>query len=94
MATRALPALVVYSRDGCHLCDEMIAGLRQLRARFSFTLEIVDIDTDPVLEAHYGEHVPVLLGGGRELCRHDLEPDRVTWWLRHGQQASQGGRTG
>jgi hypothetical protein len=39
-------ALTVYSRSWCHLCDEMIAGLHTLQARFHFSLQIVDVDAD------------------------------------------------
>ena len=75
------PILTVYSRNYCHLCDDMIAGLRAMQARFHFTLDIIDIDPDPVLEARYGEDVPVLTHGPRELCRHALDPVRVTDYL-------------
>jgi hypothetical protein len=75
------PTLTVYSRNYCHLCDDMIAGLRALQARFHFTLDIIDIDPDPVLEARYGEDVPVLTHGRRELCRHALDASLVTDYL-------------
>ena len=73
--------LTVMSRSWCHLCDEMIAGLRDLQARFHFELAIVDVDEDDALEARYGEDVPVVLHGGTELCRHRLDPGRVTEYL-------------
>ena len=75
------PQLTVYSRNDCHLCDEMIAALHALQAGFDFGLEVVDVDSDARLEARYGEHVPVLMHGERELCRHALEPARVTDYL-------------
>ena len=73
--------LTVYSRSYCHLCDDMIAGLRSLQARFPFELTIVDVDSDDALEARYGEDVPVVVHGATELCRHRLDPDRVTEYL-------------
>ena len=73
--------LTVYSRSYCHLCDEMIAGLRTLQARFDFSLTIVDVDSDDALEARYGEDVPVLAHGATELCRHRLDTPRVTDYL-------------
>ena len=76
-----LPRLTLYSRSYCHLCDDMIAGLQPLQARFHFALDIVDVDSDPDLEARYGEDVPVLLHGGRELCRHRLDSTLVTDYL-------------
>jgi hypothetical protein len=82
MATdQPAPVLTVYSRNYCHLCDEMIAGLHMLQARFHFGLSILDVDCDTALEQRYGEHVPVLLHGDRELCRHRLDESLVTDYL-------------
>ncbi|CAN0503022.1 unnamed protein product, partial [Phaeothamnion confervicola] len=58
--------LTVYGRTYCHLCDDMIAGLRTLQAGDRFELEVIDVDSDPLLEARYGELVPVLIGGDGE----------------------------
>jgi hypothetical protein len=82
MATEA-PArlLTVYSRNDCHLCDEMIAGLHLLQARFHFDLMIVDVDRDTALESRYGADVPVLVHDHRELCRHRLNESLVTDYL-------------
>ena len=73
--------LTVYSRSYCHLCDEMIAGLRELQARFHFDFDVVDVDRDPALARRYGEDVPVLVADGRELCRHRLASIQVTDYL-------------
>ncbi len=58
--------LTLYQRDDCHLCDLALAVLAQARApEFSS----VFIDADALLEARYGERVPVLREdvSGREL---------------------------
>ena len=61
-------------RSWCHLCEEMAAALRSQGVDF----EEVDVDSDPELEARYGDNVPVLLdAGGQELCRHRLTPEAV-----------------
>jgi glutaredoxin-like protein DUF836 len=73
--------LTVYSRNYCHLCDEMIAGLRRLQAGFRFEIEIVDVDQNPELERRYGEQVPVLACGGDEICRHRLDTAVLTDYL-------------
>ena len=78
---REAPRLTLYSRTYCHLCDDMIAGLHALRARFSFALDIVDVDADEALEARFGEDVPLLAHGGRELCRHRLDHALVSDYL-------------
>lgn len=59
----------------------MIAGLHALQARFHFDVEIVNVDRDAALGDRYGQDVPVLVVGGRELCRHRLEVALVTDYL-------------
>ena len=75
------PRFTVYSRGYCHLCDDMIEALRALQAGQRFELDIVDVDTDPRLEARYGELVPVLVHGERELCHYHLDAPAVTAYL-------------
>jgi hypothetical protein len=60
----------------------MIAGLHALQARFPFELDIVDVDSNPRLEARFGEDVPVVMHGDRELCRHVLAPRILTDYLK------------
>jgi len=73
--------LTVYSRSHCHLCEEMIAGLHELQARFSFELQVVDVDGDAELQRRHGARVPVLVHGERELCRHFLDRPAVAEYL-------------
>ena len=73
MAGDAAPALTLYSRQGCHLCDEMLEQLRREQQRLEFAIVVVDIDRDPGLRQRYGEDVPVLTHEGREVCRHRLD---------------------
>ncbi len=75
------PVLSVYSRNYCHLCEEMIAGLRALQSRHRFDLRIVDVDAEPALEQRYGERVPVLVHGDVELCHYRLDVSAVTDYL-------------
>ncbi len=63
---RNAPALVLYSRASCHLCEEAAATLAALRARHPHRLEIVDITRDPVLFERYRQSIPVLVVDGRE----------------------------
>ena len=51
----------------------MAAALRSIGVQF----EEVDVDADPRLDDLYGENVPVLFVGEKELCRHRLTPEAV-----------------
>lgn len=69
------PKLTVLSRTYCHLCEDMIAALEQFQGRYSFEIEVVDVDSNPRLEEKWGDKVPVLLDGERELCHFFLDID-------------------
>jgi glutaredoxin len=45
-----LPHLFLYGRPGCHLCEEIQAGLQRLQAELDFTFATIDIDSSPELE--------------------------------------------
>ena len=72
---------MVYSRAGCHLCDDMIAGLRDLQIRTPFELSVIDIDRSVALEERYGKRVPVLASGDTELCQYYLDVAKVNDFL-------------
>lgn len=55
----------------------MLAGLRQFQARYDFDIAVIDVDRHPALEEKWGEKVPVLLDGERELCHYYLDHDVV-----------------
>ena len=74
--------LTLLVRAYCHLCDEMHAALRPLLAPAGATVDVIDIDADAALEARWGERVPVLLDGERELCHFRLDAPAVARWLR------------
>ena len=80
MSGGAPPRLTVYSRSGCHLCDEMIAALREACAGHPF--DVVDIDGDPTLVERYGTSVPVLVADGREISRYHLDREALRRVLR------------
>jgi len=65
--------LTLYTRGGCHLCDEMKAQLEPLLGEFGLELREVDVDTDAMLAGRFGEEVPVLLLDGRKVAKHRLD---------------------
>ena len=74
--------LMVYARQHCHLCEDMIAALRDLQARLRFRLEVTDVDSDNDLRLRYGERVPVLVAaGGEEICHYHLDLNALDAYL-------------
>lgn len=56
-------------------------ALGPLASEFGFSVEIVDVDADPVLESRFNEVVPVLLHDGEELCHYFLDAAKVRDYL-------------
>ena len=69
--------LTLYTRRGCHLCDDMLIELELLGQRQTLHVDVVDVDRDPALQARYGAAVPVLMQAGTELCRGHLNRDAL-----------------
>jgi glutaredoxin len=57
--------IVMYTRQGCHLCEQAWEQLEQARRRHGFALRQIDIDGDPQLAQAYGECVPVVTIDGK-----------------------------
>ncbi|HEY6125859.1 MAG TPA: glutaredoxin family protein [Steroidobacteraceae bacterium] len=74
-----IPAgLVVVSREGCGLCDEMLHALAELeRAQSLPPVTVVDVDSDPELVRQFGLKVPVLLLDGSVICHYTLNSNEV-----------------
>jgi hypothetical protein len=68
--------LRLYSRPGCHLCEELEAQLEPLLAGRA-VVEHVDISGDEGLERRYGLRIPVLTDGEREISSYPLDKAAV-----------------
>ena len=68
--------LVVYSRRGCHLCDDLLAELEPL-CRDRARIVVRDVDSDTAWATAYGDAVPVLVAEDKEICRYHLDHGAV-----------------
>jgi glutaredoxin len=77
MARRRRPviALTLYSRPGCHLCDDMKATIERVARTVPLTLEVIDISSDAELEAAYGLEIPVLLVNGKKVAKYRVSEE-------------------
>ena len=67
--------LTIYSRPGCHLCDEMksvVSAFVQELPPDTITVEHIDISTDAALNQLYGQEIPVLLIDGRKAAKYRI----------------------
>ena len=61
--------VVVYSKPGCHLCEDALRLLQELRDEFDLAIEEIDITSDRELFKNYFEKIPVLVIDNRAtLC--------------------------
>jgi len=67
---RGVNALRIYSRPGCHLCDEMKAVVERVQRTTPLALEEIDISSDPNLESLYGLEIPVLFVNGTKAAKY------------------------
>src|SRR5437879_10109598 len=70
--------VTLYTRPGCHLCDQAKSAIAPLLREFGAVLREVNIDADPALKERYGWDVPVIFIGPRKAAKHrvDLEQFR------------------
>jgi glutaredoxin len=72
----------LYTRPGCHLCDEAKTAMIPLIHEAGATLREVNIDEDAVLRERYGWDVPVIFLGARKVAKHRLNVEQFRRQLR------------
>jgi hypothetical protein len=65
---------LVYTREGCALCDDFIAELAELLDTF----EVRDVDADETSRRRFGHKVPVLTCEGSVVCHGHIDRPAVT----------------
>ena len=66
--------VIIYSRPGCHLCDEAKAAILSAGCSDQFVLEEINIDSDPGLLSKYKYDIPVISIDGVETFIHRVSP--------------------
>ena len=67
-----MPSVQVYSRPGCHLCEQLIEEIAPL-LRGRAVLQVLNIDDRPELQDDYGTRIPVVEMDGRIICQYRLD---------------------
>ena len=68
--------VTVYSRHGCHLCEDAVKTLESMREELAFEIEIIYIDGNSELEKLYGNEVPVIHINGEHHDFYRIDPER------------------
>ena len=69
----------LYTRHGCHLCDQA----KEILEQHGLCPREIDIDADPALQAKYNECVPVVWIGGKERFRGRIDEMLLRRLLAH-----------
>lgn len=67
-----LAHVILYTRPGCHLCEEAKAEMLAAGCGDEYVLEEINIETDPVLEEQYGWEIPVIVINGVKAFKYRL----------------------
>jgi hypothetical protein len=74
--------VVLYSRPGCHLCDEAREVVLAVLDRHPFLFEEVDIEGSDELVRDYGIRIPVVTVDGEEAFEIEVEGPRLAELVR------------
>jgi glutaredoxin len=74
--------ITLYTRPGCHLCEDAKAVIEPMLGEFGATLREINIDEDAVLRQRYGTDIPVIFIGSRKAAKHRVDPGKFRRQLR------------
>jgi glutaredoxin len=69
--------VTLYSRPGCHLCEQARATLERLQRDTTFEIDEIDIEADDVLHARYLERIPVVAIDGEEMSEYFIDEEAL-----------------
>ena len=72
-----MTTVTLYSRPGCHLCDEARTILDRMRESTPFEVDEINIEADDALHARYLERIPVVALDGEEVFEHFVHEEAL-----------------
>jgi glutaredoxin len=82
--------VTLYTRPGCHLCEEAKSQIAPLLKKSGASLREVNIESDPVLRARYDHDVPVVFLGARKVAKHRVDVEQFQRQLEQARTAAEG----
>ena len=77
MAARRPLQVLLYGREGCHLCDQAEAMLRRIATRIPLSVRVIDIDADDYLQRLYMLEIPVVTVDGVEIAKAPISEGKL-----------------
>jgi glutaredoxin len=79
--------VTLYTRPGCHLCEDAKIAIAHLLREFGAVLHEVNIDRDAILEERYGRDIPVLFIGARKVAKHRVDVEQFRRQLQDSKES-------
>ena len=76
--------ITLFTKADCHLCEDALRVLEELRVELSFELDVRDITLDDALHRRYFERIPVVCVDGEELFEYFVDADLLRERLQAG----------
>jgi hypothetical protein len=80
--THSGPDVTLYSKAGCHLCDEAKTAIAPLLREFRATLREIDIAGDATLTERFGCDIPVIYIGRKKAAKHRVNLEQFRRQLK------------
>lgn len=80
--------VTLYTRPGCHLCEDAKTAIEPLLREFGARLREVNIAEDRDLTERYGWDIPVLFVGTRKVAKHRVNLEQLRNNLREAREKS------
>jgi glutaredoxin len=82
MSETKRPTVTIYTRPGCHLCEEAKAAIQASGCDGEYSIEEVNIDENSALRERYGNDIPVIFINGVKVFKHRVAPREFKQKLR------------
>jgi len=83
--------VTLFTRPGCHLCDEAKSQIVPILAEFGAQLREINIDADPNLREQFNFDVPVIFVGDRKVAKHRVDPRQFRHQLTEARRSANRG---
>jgi len=84
---KAKSRVILYTKPGCRLCEEMKQEMLNAQCPDLYSLEEVNIESDPDLLARYRFEIPILLIDGVEVFRYRLRGEEFSAYLKKSKRS-------
>jgi glutaredoxin len=82
LASASAHEVTLYTKPGCHLCQEAKASITPLLQEFGAQLHEVNIEEDPILMERYAWEIPVIFVGSHKAAKHRVDVEQFRRQLR------------